>query len=65
MLLGTNQVFMKTKKELESLKNDMARLRSRLVELSDEELSFVTGGRRENTWTSYNITAEKNITMFR
>ena len=56
---------MKTKKELESLKNDMARLRSRLVELSDEELSFVTGGRREITWTSYNIPAEKNITMFR
>lgn len=35
---------MKTKKELESLKEEMAQLKSKLVELSDDELALVTGG---------------------
>lgn len=35
---------MKTTKELESLKEEMAQLKSKLVELTDEELAMVTGG---------------------
>lgn len=35
---------MKTKEELESLKKEMAQLKSKLVELTDEELAEVTGG---------------------
>lgn len=35
---------MKTKEELESLKQEMAQLKSKLVELTDEELAIVTGG---------------------
>ena len=35
---------MKTKEELESLKKEMAQLKSKLVELTDEELAIVTGG---------------------
>lgn len=35
---------MKTKEELESLKKEMAQLKSKLVELTDEELAMVTGG---------------------
>ena len=35
---------MKTKEELESLKEEMAQLKSKLVELTDEELAMVTGG---------------------
>ena len=35
---------MKTKKELESLKEEMAQLKSKLVELTDDELAMVTGG---------------------
>ncbi len=35
---------MKTKEELESLKNEMAQLKKKLVELTDDELAIVTGG---------------------
>ena len=35
---------MKTKKELESLKDEMAQLKKKLVELTDDELAMVTGG---------------------
>ena len=44
---------MKTKKELESLKNEMAQLKKKLVELTDEELAMVTGGSSRH---SYNRT---------
>ena len=35
---------MKTKAELESLKKEMSQLKSKLVELTDDELAMVTGG---------------------
>ena len=40
---------MKTKEELESLKKEMAQLKSKLVELTDDELAMVTGGQGART----------------
>ena len=35
---------MKTKAELENLQKEMSQLKSKLVELTDDELAMVTGG---------------------
>ena len=51
-----NIYFMKTKEELESLKEEMAHLKSKLVELTDEELAMVTGGQLILHPAVYNFT---------
>lgn len=47
---------MKTKEELESLKKEMAQLKSKLVELTDEELAVVTGGYFKPQYFPHNYT---------
>ena len=50
---------MKTKEELESLKKEMAQLKSKLVELTDDELAIVTGGL--HNLESHNVTPDYEI----
>lgn len=47
---------MKTKEELENLKKEMDQLKSKLIELTDDELAIVTGG--QSKLLLYNATEE-------
>ena len=46
---------MKTKEELESLKKELAQLKSKLVELTDDELAKVAGGFSDSRYPNVTI----------
>ena len=54
---------MKTKEELNALKEEVETLNKKLAELTEEELKMVSGGRDYNCYVGFEIVSNKDSTL--
>ena len=54
---------MKTKEELNALKEEVDTLNKKLAELTEEELKMVSGGRDYNCYVGFEIVSNKDSTL--